>query len=122
MTRSVSAKEAKAPGLPYLRFYHSKELRTRTLTVLDALESAEDATEHSETLAEVVLELTETGLTYYFLQPVQTAKVGFVAAQTTKVGIGGILRVMGPVVRRVIGGMDHNQLLIISGHIRGLMK
>lgn len=107
---------------PYLRFYHSAFLRTKTLSVLDALEAAEDATSQREALAEIVLELTETGLDYYFVKPVQAAKVGFMAEQSTKLGMAGILRVMGPVTRRVIGGMGTPQLLSISNHIRHLMK
>ena len=109
-------------GLPFLRFYHSKPLRIRTLSVLEALETAEDPTAHREALSEVVLELTEAGLAYYFVKPVQAAKVSFMAENTTKLGIGGILRVMGPVARRVIGGMTADQLLTVSKHIRHLMN
>jgi hypothetical protein len=111
-----------AAGLPYLRFYHSKALRTKTLSVLNALETAENATSQRETLAEVVLELTETGLIYYFVKPVQAAKVGYMAEQSTKLGIAGILRLMGPVTRRVIGGMNAHQLRSVSSHIRHLMQ
>jgi hypothetical protein len=111
-----------AIGLPYLRFYHSESLRTKTLSVLDALETAEDATSQRDALAALVLELTETGLVYYFVKPVQVAKVGFMAEQSTKLGIAGILRVMGPVTRRVIGGMGEHQLVSVSRHIRHLMK
>jgi hypothetical protein len=114
--------QRRAVELPSLRFYHSKSLRTKTLSVLDALESGEDATSQSEALAEVVLELTEIGLAYYFVKPVQAAKVGFVAEQSTKLGIAAILRVMGPVTRRVIGGMDAHQLLSVSTHMRHLME
>ena len=119
---AVDAGQRGAAGSPYLRFYHSKALRTRTIAVLDRLETAEDATGQREALAEIVLELTETGLTYYFVKPVQDAKVGYMAEQTTKLGIAGILRLMGPVTRRVIGGMDADQLLSVSSHIRHLMK
>jgi hypothetical protein len=115
-------KQSGAAGLPYLRFYHPVSLRTRTLAVLDALETAEDATSQREALAEIVLELTESGLGYYFVKPVQDAKVGYLAEQSTKLGIAGILRVMGPVTRRVIGGMDAGQLLSVGNHIRHLMK
>ena len=118
--RQSGARET-ARGLPSLRFHHSTELRTRTLAVLDALESADDPTEHREALAEVVMELTDVGLAYYFLKPVQDAKVGVLAMQTTKVGLAGILRVMSPVARRVLGGMDREQLLGVSAHIRELM-
>jgi hypothetical protein len=114
--------EAGTAELPYLRFYHSQTLRTKTLSVLDALEAADDATTQRGPLAELVLELTETGLAYYFVKPVQDAKVGFMAEQSTKLGIAGILRVMGPVARRVIGGMGPQQLLSVGNHIRHLMR
>ena len=90
--------------------------------MLDALETAEDATSQREALAEVVLELTETGLAYYFVKPVQAAKVGYMAEQSTKLGIAGILRLMGPVTRRIIGGMNAQQLRSVSDHIRHLMQ
>jgi hypothetical protein len=113
---------ASAEELPYLRFYHSQALRARTLSVLDAVEAAEDATSQRDALAALVLELTETGLAYYFVKPVEEAKVGFMAEQSTKLGVAGILRVMGPVARRVIGGMGAAQLLLVSSHIRHLMR
>ncbi len=90
--------------------------------MLEALETAEDPTRHRETLTEIVLELTEAGLAYYFVKPVQAAKVGYLAEQTTRLGITGILRVMGPVARRVIGGMSADQLLSVSKHVRHLME
>lgn len=125
MTPRTSAQDPAGPAtpsLPSLRFRHSKDLRTRTLRVLDALEGAPDATAHSDALADIVLELTEVGLSYYFLKPVQDAKAGMLATQTTKMGLGGILRVMSPVARRVLGGMDHDQLLAVSAHLRALMR
>ena len=115
-------KQSPAVKLPHLRFYHSEGLRARTLEVLEALETADDATSERKELAEVVLELTETGLAYYFVKPVQAAKVGFMSEQSVKLGISAILRVMGPVARRVIGAMDAPQLLAVSRHIRHLMK
>lgn len=120
--RDRSERKRGSTALPSLRFYHSKALRTRTLEVLEALESAEDATSYRDELSDVVLELTEDGLAYYFVKPVEAAKVGFMAQKTTTMGISAILRVMGPVVRRVIGGMDASQLLTVSRHIRHLME
>ena len=107
---------------PYLRFYHSEALRTRTLSVLTALETAVDPTSQRDALAELVLELTESGLAYYFVKPIQAAKVGFMAEQSTTLGLAAIRRVMAPVIRRVIGGMDARQLLSVSSHIRHLMQ
>jgi hypothetical protein len=120
--RGVSSNEPRgAAKLPSLRFYHSVPLRNKTLEVLTAIEADEDATLHRAALADLVLELTETGLAYYFVKPVQEAKVGYLAEQSTKLGLAGILRVMGPVARRVIGGMNTEQLQSVSKHIRHLM-
>lgn len=125
MKRNVRGVSSNAPRgaakLPSLRFYHSVSLRNKTLEVLTAIEADEDATLHRAALADLVLELTETGLAYYFVKPVQEAKVGYLAEQSTKLGLAGILRVMGPVARRVISGMNTEQLQSVSKHIRHLM-
>jgi hypothetical protein len=120
--RNSPESDGETAGLPFLRFYHSKALRIKTLAVLDDIETSDDPTDHRDALADVVLELTEEGLGYYFVKPVKAAKVGFAAEKTTTFGIAGILRVMGPVARRVLGGMDANQLLVVSKHIRHMMK
>lgn len=116
---------ARKPGggeLPSLRFRYPAALHERTLEVLEALETAEDATRHRAALSDVVLELTEAGLDYYFVKAVQDAKVGFMGQQSTKLGLSSIRKVMGPVIRRVIGGMDRDQLLSVGRHMRELMK
>jgi hypothetical protein len=117
----IAAKEENT-ALPSLRFFHSEALRSKTLAVLEALESADVPADHREALAAVVVELTETGLDYYFVKPVKAAKVGFMAEQSTKVGISTILKVMAPVTRRIIGGMDSDQLRVVTSHIRHLMQ
>lgn len=115
-------RKAGAGELPALRFHYPAALHARVLEVLGALETADDATPHRGALADVVLELTEAGLDHYFVKAVQDAKVGYVAEQTTKLGLSSIQKVMGPVIRRVIGGMDHDQLLSVSRHMRELMR
>lgn len=121
VTGKVSETRSDAVVQPHLRFYHSESLRTKTLSILDALEAAPQPTSQRGALADLVLELTECGFEYYFVRPVQVANVSFIAEQSTKVGIATILRVMGPVTRRVIGGMDAQQLLSVSAYIRHLM-
>ena len=107
---------------PFLRFYHSKSLRANTLAVLTTLEQAQDCTRYSNALAEIVLELTDSGLEYYFLRPLKLANVGFVVEQSAQLGTGGVKRVLAPVVRNVIGRMDAQQLLTVCYHIRQLME
>ncbi len=109
------------PG-PSMRFYHSEALRSKTLAVVTAIEMADDPTEHRKALVDLVLELTETGLDYYFLRAVRIAGVGLFAEQSTKLGLATFLRAMGPVSRGVIANMGPSQLRAVTTHIRHLME
>ncbi len=111
------------PGveLPYLRFYHSVELRDKTLAIVRSIERASDPGRYRNALADLVMELTDSGLSYYFLRPLDLAKVDFVVKQSAHLGIGSVMRIMGPVVHNIIGMMDGPQLLAVCSHIRALM-
>jgi hypothetical protein len=107
---------------PFLRFYHTESLRAKTLAALHDLERAEDGTLYREALADIVVELTDSGMDYYFLKPLELAKAGFIVQQTANLGMAGTTRLLGTVIRNIIGGMDERQLLVICGYIRQLMK
>jgi hypothetical protein len=117
-----SPRKAAAPApAPFLRFYHSHELRVRTLEVLVAVEGAEKATAYSGHLSDLVIELTSCGLDEYFIQPLKATKVNFVVQQSAAMGVSGMQKLMGTVVRNVIGRMDDRQLISVCGSIRQLM-
>ena len=111
---------AKPQGF-FLRFYHSEDLRIKTLALLTALEQAPDPTKHRVALAELIVELSGVGMDCYFMQPIKLAKPGFIVEQTASLGISGGMRVIGSVIRNIIGRMDKAQLLSISGSIRKFM-
>ena len=106
---------------PSLRFFHSAALRTRSDKVLAGIEHDKDPTQHAEVLSKLVVDLTEAGLDYYFLKPLQQAKVGFVTRQTARFGMAGALRMMSPVIRTILASANATQLRVITRHIRELM-
>jgi len=106
---------------PFLRFYHSEALRKKTLSLLSAIEQADDAAEHSAALADLVVDLTNAGLDYYFMKQLKLAKPGFLVEQSANLGMAGAQQVMGSVIRQVIGRMSSPQLLSVCGSIRQLM-
>jgi len=118
--RSPARSITPAPA-PFLRFHHSHELRARTLEVLLAVESADAASDCSGHLSDLVIELTNSGLDQYFLQPLKVAKASFVIQQSATLGVSGMQKIMGTVVRNVIGRMDDRQLLSVCGSIRRFM-
>jgi hypothetical protein len=113
--RSMSTK-------PFLRFYHSEALRAKTLTVLTTLEKAKDSKQHRDALADIVVELTDSGLEYYFMRPLKLAKAGFFTEQSANFGMGAVKRVFASVIRNIIGRMDNPQLLSVCNSVRQLMK
>lgn len=119
--RSPAAKSAAESRGPSLRFYHSQALRDETLTLLDALEAAEDPRDHAKALAALVGKLTERGLDYYFMRPLEEARAGLLLEKSARIGIGGATRMLGPLLGNVLGRLDGEQLRAVAGHIRHLM-
>jgi hypothetical protein len=129
--RAAPPKGRRAPGLPakppartsrpFLRFYHSEALRKRTLSLLGAIEKAPDATVHRDALADVVVDLSNCGMDYYFMGPLKLANAGFVLERSARLGMAGVQQVMATVIRQIIGRMGSPQLLSVCGSIRRFM-
>lgn len=111
---------ASAKAEPSLRFYHSKALREKTHSVLSALESNPDHAQHGEAMADLVAELTEAGMDYYFIKPLKLAQVGFVGEQSARLGMSGAVKLISSVSRNYIVRMDKTQLLVVARYIREL--
>ena len=106
--------------IPHLSFRLSEQLHEKTTEVLNKLEHSEDPVQYRKVLGDLVVELTKAGMEYFFIKPLELAKVGFITQQSAKLGLTTQQRVISPIIRRIIGGMDKNQLLIICSYIRQL--
>ena len=114
-------KAAEPAAKPFLRFHHSHELRVKTLDVLVRIENADQPTAYRGELINLVLELTDSGMDQYFLQSLKAAKASFVVQQSAALGMAGVQKVMGTVIRNILGRMDDRQLLVVCGSIRQFM-
>jgi len=107
---------------PSLRFYHSAALRHRADRLLAAIENDGDPTAHAHDLADLVVELSEAGMDYYFLRPIRQAKLGVIAQKTAQYGMAGALKLMTPIVRTVLHGTTVEQLRVIAAHMKHLQE
>lgn len=89
--------------------------------MLGTVEKARDAAAHRDALADVVVELTSSGLDFYFMKPLRLAKAGFILEQSASLGMTGVQQVMASVIRQIIGRMEGPQLLSVCCSIRQLM-
>ena len=118
--KKLRTAKAAASAEPSLRFYHSKALRDKTNTVLSALETQPGQPRHGEAIADLVTELVDAGMDYYFLKALKQAQVGFVAEQSARLGMSGAVKLISSVSRKFIARMDQAQLLVVATHIRSL--
>ena len=104
------------PNLPLSPFpvaRGSTPTRWRLLTLSLLMPNPRD---YSIALGDLVVELTQTGLNYYFGQPLRDADAGFVLTKTADVGTAATLKVMAPVIRNVIGQLSDDQIRAVSVH------
>jgi hypothetical protein len=119
---STSGASVHAAAEPFLRFRHSPELKARTDAVLTALEASPALDGHGDALADLVAELTEAGMNYYYLRALKDAQVGFVVEQSARLAMSGAVKLISSVSRKFIVRMDDAQLLVVARHIRHLAR
>ena len=120
-TAKSSSESIEGSSLRSLRFFYPESLHKKAITLLATLEQSPDPTEHSSDLAEIVEELTISGMNYYFMKPLKETKAGFIVQQSANLGMTVSQKVMGSVIRNIIGRMDAPQLLSVCGSIRHFM-
>ena len=82
--------------------------------------SAEPSLRFHHSVADLVGELVEAGMDYYFLRPLKLAEVGFLTEQSARLGLSGAVKLINSVSRKFIVRMDSVQLQIVATHIRSL--
>lgn len=113
-----TASKPGAAALPSLRFHHSHALRERTLVVIDAIETGPAARHHGEALADLVAELVQAGMDWYFFRPLQRAQVGFMAEQSARLGLNTATKMINSASRGFILRMNHPQLRVVAAYLR----
>lgn len=107
---------------PSLRFYYTDALHAKTLNLITTIEQAKDAARYRSQLADLVVELTNSGIDYYLLRPLKMANVGFVVEQSAVVGMSGAIRMLAGIIHNIIGRMNNDQLRFVCAYIRELMN
>ncbi len=108
-----NADEAKG----WVAFEISSELRQRAEAVVRDLRTGSNNREFVPELVKVVLAMTDRGLYYYFLHPLEEAGVGTVTRGAVKLALGAAGRTLPTVIRKTVKSLDDEQLLKIADFI-----
>ena len=114
---SVDLNSTSDESIGWVAFEISSELRQQAESVVRDLRSDGDTRHHVPELVEVVLAMTDRGLYYYFLHPLEEAGVGSVTRGAVKLALGAAGRTLPAVVRKTIKSLNDEQLLKIADFI-----
>lgn len=98
-------------------FRITPELAERAQAALRAVREDPSDEYHVEGLVEVILELTERGMDFYYLEPLRRARAGTITTSAARLGIAAAGRGIPTIVRRVVSSLDEEQLLSIAGFV-----
>lgn len=104
-------------GIGWVAFEISSELRQRAEVIVELIRSNPDKQPHVPELVEVVLAMTDRGLYYYFLYPLEEADVGIVTRKAVSLALGTAGRTLPVVVRKTVKSLKDEQLLKIADFI-----
>lgn len=120
--KAAAAVGKDAAKASFLRFYLPAEMQVKVDAVLAQIEESPEPASHSEALADLVVELTDAGMNYFYLRALKSAQVGFVVEQSARLALSGAASLISSVCRRYLVRMDDAQLAAIVRHIRELAR
>ena len=98
-------------------FRISPDVLARAEAALEAVREDPGEEAGRAALLGVVLELTERGMDFYYLEPLRRARAGTVVTSAARLGIAAAGRGIPPIVRRVVSSLDDEQLLAIADFV-----
>jgi len=95
----------------------SHELAQRAARLVGRIRSESDKTRCIPELTEVVLEMTDRGLHFYFLHPLELAGVGPFTRSTVELALSTAGRTLPMVVRKTLKSLNDEQILTLADFI-----
>ncbi len=104
-------------GADLVAFQISPELMAEAQEALAAVREDPTHRPNVKALVEVLLELTDRGMDFYYMEPLRRARAGTMTASAARLGLAAASRGIPPIIRRVISSLDENQVLAIADFV-----
>lgn len=111
----LAHQSASSPG--WVAFEIPGDLRLRAEQVVERLLADTDKRQHAPELVDVVVDMTDHGLHYYFLHPLEEAQVGAMTRKAVEIALGTASRTLPMVVRKTIKSLNDEQLSSLADFI-----
>ena len=105
----------------YLSYPLTPEIQENALQLIEKMKKSENRKIYSKELINLILELTDVAVDYFFYNPVKLAKVNMIGKSAVDLALKTAKRAVGVIAGKVIGGMSDVQLLIIVDFIENVL-
>lgn len=114
---STDQVEQSPPAAGWVAFEIPGELRLRAEKIVARLRADPDKKQHAPELVEVVVDMTDRGLHYYFLHPLEEAQVGVMTRKAVEMALGTAGRTLPMVIRKTVKSLSNEQLASLADFI-----
>ena len=97
----------------YLGFPIDPELLVRIEELIEIVKEAENKRKYALKIYGVITELSDSGLDYFFVQPLQRAKIGRLKLKAIKMALSTGTKSIFAVGKSIIKTMSNDQLMLI---------
>ena len=87
-----------------------QEIRDKAATLIQRARYEGPATRHLNLLLDVISDLTEAGLDFYFISPLHRVKAGSMTLKVAQMGLNSTQKGMNLVIKKVLQRLDDRQL------------
>jgi hypothetical protein len=103
-------------------FQISREQYEQAQLVIGRIRNRKDKEETVAMLVDLIGDLTEEGLEFYYMRPLRLARANFFTKSATHMGLSSSRRAILMATRRVMGNMSFDQLNTIADHIETIVS
>lgn len=109
------------PETVYLAYPLSKELKDKAFSVIHKMKHSKQPKKHVNELIQLIMELTDAAIDYFYYHPVELAKVDIVGKNAVNLGLKAAKKGVNVIARKVVTSMNDKQLLIIVNFIQSVL-
>lgn len=97
----------------YLGFLIPDDLRIKVEDLIEKMKNTDNKKQYAMDLYGIVVELSNVGLDYFFITPLQKAKIGMLKMKSIKIALNTGKRGIFTVAKGILRGMSNEQLSIV---------
>ena len=98
-----------------------QEVRDKAAKVIQRVRYQAPASQHLNLLLEVIDELTEAGLNFFFISPLHRVGAGSMTLKVAQMGLHSTQKGMSLVIKKVLQRLDERQLVAIIDFLQEIL-